>query len=155
MRRPAKVSYSFEPSSSSTYACPGTSLVQRMVSCVSFTSVTHGPASMPCDHAKKGSAMRMLRSANRFIGYSFEFVNLRKLLDFSKGCLAGPSAFENYFSGYPPEKPIFVGHRNAHAQNPLQLQSRHSDNLKHNMARILLKIVCADDLKHLFPGNPA
>ena len=92
----------------------------------------------------------MLKIANRFIGYSFEFVKLRKLLDFSKGCLAGPSAFENYFSGYPPEKPIFVGHRNAHAQNPLQLQSRHSDNLKRNMAQILLKIVCADDLKHLF-----
>ena len=30
--------------------------------------------------------------------------------------LAGPSAFENYFSGCPPEKPIFDGHRNALAR---------------------------------------
>ena len=48
----------------------------------------------------------MLRSANRFIGYSFEFVNLRKLLDFSKGCLAGPSAEGIYFSGRGPKNQI-------------------------------------------------
>ena len=106
MRRPAKVSYSFVPSSSSTYACPGTSLVQRMVSCVSDASVTHGPALMPCACAMKGSATRMLRSANRFIGLCFKCVNLRKLLDFSKGCLAGPSAEGIYFSGRGPKNQI-------------------------------------------------
>ena len=69
----------------------------------------------------------MLRSANRFIGYSFEFVNLRIL---------------RRISNNPARRVVAV--------RPPLLAVRSPDDLKRNMAQILLMIVCADDLKHLF-----